>query len=759
MSKGLCIYFATGAVAIAVAATAALWLVRDQPQRPPAAALLAAFDPGNQPGGLSVRYPLDQAVFPPDIAAPRFRWDDSSGRSTAWLVHVDFPNGGGNAISVICQTSHWTPSESQWRTIQRRSVSGSADVTVLGFHGARWPQIASSGKVSFSTSPDEVGAPIFYREVNLPFRDAVNDPSAIRWRFGDVTSREPPPVVLENLPVCGNCHSFSADGQVLGMDVDYASDKGSYAIVPVGRDIVLDPTRIITWSDYEPDEEEITLGLLSQVSPDGHYVASTVKDDSVFAPMPDLAFSQLFFPIKGIVAIYTRETGTYQALPGADDPQYVQTNPVWSPDGRWIVFARSKKYDHPGKGRLSAEECKVFTEQRRPFRYDLYRVPFNAGRGGVAEPLAGASQNGMSNYFPRYSPDGKWIVFCRARNYMLLQPDSELYIVPGGGGEARRLACNTSLMNSWHSWSPNGKWLVFSSKAFSPCTQLWLTHIDPAGNSSPPVLLANFTKPGRAANIPEFVRAEPDAIQRIREQFVDDYSYQRQAKTNIEFDDLERAEASARKALALNPNNARALFHLATVRLKQGQTDQTVQYLRAATASDPGLFEAQYALGVQLMNASRVGEAIEPLEAAVRLHPGYEPTRYHLALALQQEGRFEESLQHFDRLLELNPESTPALAQSAYIRATCPQRELRDAQAAVEMAERACKLTEYGDPEFLATLARVYLQVDRRSDAVLASQRAAVIARRQGRSDFANRVERDFRQYWQLPSAAVSNPR
>jgi len=62
-------------------------------------------------------------------------------------------------------------------------------------------------------------------------------------------------------------------------------------------------------------------------------------------------------------------------------------------------------------------------------------------------------------------------------------------------------------MNSWHSWSPNGKWLVFSSKANSAYTQLFITHIDEQGRSSPAVLLENFTASDRAANIPEFVNA------------------------------------------------------------------------------------------------------------------------------------------------------------------------------------------------------------------------------------------------------------
>ena len=62
------------------------------------------------------------------------------------------------------------------------------------------------------------------------------------------------------------------------------------------REMILATSDIITWSDYKRDEKDPTFGLLSQVSPDGRFVVSTVKDRSVFVAKPDLAFSQLFFP-------------------------------------------------------------------------------------------------------------------------------------------------------------------------------------------------------------------------------------------------------------------------------------------------------------------------------------------------------------------------------------------------------------------------------------------------------------------------------
>jgi len=642
-------------------------------------------------GGLTIEYPRDETLFPPDIAAPTFCWADDNTECNIWLVNIEF-QGEQEPLGFLAEEPKWTPEPTVWEDIKRRTSRKQAGVTILGVNSSTPKKALSAGRISIKTSAYEVGAPIFYREVNLPFVDAVKDPSHIRWRFGAVSSEQPPPIVLDKMPVCGNCHSFSADAAVLGMDVDYANDKGSYAIVPVEEHMVLDKGKIITWSDYERDQEELTFGLLSQVSPDGRFVVSTVKDESVFVPKPGLDFSQLFFPIKGILCIYDRQTGTFGALPGADDPYLVQSNPTWSPDGEYIVFAAAEAYKlknvtGPRKVLLTGDECWEFLEGGKPFKFDLYRIPFNGGKGGKAEPLEGASFNDMSNFFPKYSPDGKWIVFCKAENYMLLQPDSKLYIIPAEGGEARELRANTKRMNSWHSFSPNGKWLVFSSKPRSPYTQLFLTHIDEQGHSTPPVVLDRLTAPDRAANIPEFVNTGSSAIKGIRERFVDDLSFVRAAREFIKARDYEGVERQCRKALELNPDNPDAHCNLGLALFHRGELDEAEGHWLQTIRLDPNKVEAYYNLGQAMLCRRKTDDAAVYFSKVVNLKPDHVKAQGNLGGLLLGEGRLDEAIACLSEAIRLDPNNVEArynLAQ-AMLRRKKPDEAIRHLSVVVKL--------------------------------------------------------------------------
>jgi len=265
----------------------------------------------------------------------------------------------------------------------------------------------------------------------------------------------------------------------------------------------------------------------------------------------------------------------------------------------------------------------------------------------------------MSNYFPKYSPDGKWIVFTKSKSYMLLQLDSELWIVPVAGGEARRLRHNTPRMNSWHSWSSNSRWLVFSSKANGPYTQLFLTHIDDDGNDSPPVLLERFTSPDRAANIPEFVNLPGDAIADIREEFLDAYSFLRAGMANEHTGDHQGAERAFRRGLEIAPDNVELRNSLGWTLFQDGRTAEAVAEYRRALAGKPDHAKSHNNLALALVELGELEEAASHFKASLAIEPKAE-IYSDLGFIMAQLGNSQEALANYEKALDLDPHCASA---------------------------------------------------------------------------------------------------
>ena len=470
---------------------------------------------------LSIAYPYDRTVFPPEIAAPEVAWTDADVSSERWLVSVEFGNGI-RPVYALTNSRHWAPNKKIWELIKANCVDSDARITVYGFEDKQELRITGKNSIRIFTSKDPVGASIFYRQVPLPFKVGKKHFKKMKWRLADISSYKAPRVVMKNLPVCASCHLFSKDGSWMSMEMNFRGDSGAHLITKVTETINLSEKDFISWNDFpKPELLPKTRGLFAKMSPSGKYMVSTVHEISYAAVTNDHAFSQLFFPTYGVLAWYSIDKKMFSLLPGADDYDVVQTDPSWSWDEKKIVFSRAetknKYHDDIANIRTHMEDADIHQLNARfPIRFDLYQVSFNKGEGGMAVPVRGAGRNGMSNYFPRYSPDGHWIVFTQSRTGIMLQPDSKLFIIPAGGGEARRMQCNRALFNSWHSFSPNGKWMLFTSKVNTPFTEIFLTHIDENGMDTPPVCLSRFSDENFAANVPEFVNIEPTAIKSIR---------------------------------------------------------------------------------------------------------------------------------------------------------------------------------------------------------------------------------------------------
>jgi len=688
-------------------------------------ALVGAGRDTQQLAELTIDYPLDESIVPPEIISPTFLWHESAEKVDTWLIDVAFANDSGHIYALspgrpppagkidpecVSKTNEihkptpyqasarsWTPSEEVWDVLKRRSSGVAAEVTITGFSSDDPAKPVSRGRMTITTSKDPIGAPIFYRDVPLMPSETVKGtikPLAkgaqklIAWRLRDISKPESR-LLMTDIPSCANCHSFSADGKTLAMDLDGPSgDRGAYVIAPVSKEMVIEDEYVISWNYFKDKPKgHKTIGFLSQISPDGQYAVTTLNESVYVANFLDYKFLQVFYPTRGILAYYSKATDEMKALPGADDTDYVHCDPVWTPDGKDLVFARAKAMDPYVRGGKLAEYAGDPAERR--IRYDLFRMPFNGGKGGKPEPIAGASDNGMSNTFPKVSPDGKWIVFVKCRNGQLMRPDSTLWILPLAGGEARLMRCNTRLMNSWHSFSPNSRWLVFSSKVNTPYTQAFLTHIDENGNDSPPILISNCTAANRAVNIPEFMNIRYDelismtvpatnylkftdqGLKLIKKGMLDEAvtifskvvelqpDYQ-EGQLNLGVALLEKGrldEAITRfhKVLELNANHAEAHSNLGIALAKKGMLDKAIVQFDTALKLKPDYWEAHGNLGRALSIKGRLDEAIDRYKIVLTLNPGYAQAHIDLGLALAQKNRIRKAVEHYRKALEIDP--------------------------------------------------------------------------------------------------------
>ncbi len=771
---------------------------------------------------ITIDYPAAGAIFPPDITAPVFLWRDSSQTARLWVIEVRFgdhshpirakSHGEKRAIGEIderCaeagavppqlppneEAGHsWTPDTETWAIIKKHSVKRPATVTITGFRDDAATQPVSRGQVTMRTSTDPVGAPIFFRDVPLisprvgkrgvimPLpTEAV---PLIAWRLRYIPEPKSR-LMMEGLPTCVNCHSFSRDGKTLGLDVDGpGNDKGLYGIVPVKKETSIRNQDVIRWSSFAEEKASKRFGFMSQISPDGQYIITSIENpgshmrdfDSRFFNgfYKDYGFGQVFYPTRGILAWYSKASGKLKPLPGADDPRYVQTGAFWSPDGKYLVFSRAEAKDPYYEGQKVAMFANDPNETQ--IQYDLYRIPFNGGNGGTPERIEGASQNGMSNDFPKVSPDGRWIVFVQNRNGLLMRPDSQLYIVPFEGGKARRLNCNTPRMNSWHSFSPNGRWLVFSSKGRALYTQMYLTHLDSDGHDSPAILIENATAANRAVNIPEFINIPVNGIAKMDAPATDFYRIFDQAGELARKGEYAAALSEWRKAVELDPEDGQARYHLAFALDKQGHLDEAIAQYQKAVEFNPNNAAAYSNLAVDLTRAGKLADGIDSYEKSLEINPKNSLAESNLAAALIEAGRTQEAVGHINKALELDPEFADAhnllglvLARAGRLDEGVAQLEKAAALSpdslefqfnlgrvlaarhsfaeAIPHFEKAVELSGGQEPQSLEMLAAMYSEGRRFRDAARVARQALDLATRENNSTLAQTMRARIAYY------------
>src|SRR5437762_3178761 len=132
------------------------------------------------------------------------------------------------------------------------------------------------------------------------------------------------------------------------------------------------------------------------------------------------------------------------------------------------------------------------------------------------------------------------------------------------------------------------------------------------------------------------------------------------------------------KAVARQPNDPDAQVALANALLQKKRIDDSIVHYQKAVAIRPDYFLARYGLGHALLEKGQLDGAIEHFRAALLIRPDHPDCHTTLAIALDESGQFAEAIGHYERAAVISPQSVSALANLAWLLATCPDASFRD---------------------------------------------------------------------------------
>jgi len=193
-------------------------------------------------------------------------------------------------------------------------------------------------------------------------------------------------------------------------------------------------------------------------------------------------------------------------------------------------------------------------------------------------------------------------------------------------------------------------------------------------------------------------------------------------------EDFDAALADVEHALQLQPQYVPALRARALLRAGEGNFEEAIDDLNAAleiTPEDPELLVRR---GIYYNLTKNVRKAIDSFNAALKIAPEFAAAYQSRADALLNVGRQAEALKDYEQANKFSPDNTGVLNNMAWLMATSPDEQLRDGQRAIELATKACELTEFQQSHILSTLAAGYAESGDFDTAIEWSSKAVELA-------------------------------
>ena len=209
--------------------------------------------------------------------------------------------------------------------------------------------------------------------------------------------------------------------------------------------------------------------------------------------------------------------------------------------------------------------------------------------------------------------------------------------------------------------------------------------------------------------------------------FVEGHLYM--ARIAAEQEDYASAIPHLYRALELDPGRYNAHFNLGKMLSRLDETDKAVEHYKEAMRLKPQKANLPDNIGSLLAQQSKMSEAVEYYKKSLQLDPDQSAVLDNLAQACPQLENTEQTVECWESILQVNPNRPEALNNLAWVKATHRNAQFRNPDEAIQLAQRACELTDFEQPYLLDTLAAAYATAGDFAEAVDTVEKALELAR------------------------------
>lgn len=132
--------------------------------------------------------------------------------------------------------------------------------------------------------------------------------------------------------------------------------------------------------------------------------------------------------------------------------------------------------------------------------------------------------------------------------------------------------------------------------------------------------------------------------------------------------------------------------------------------------------------------------ALQDFTDAIRTNPKSSRAYSNRAATWAYKGEYAKAVEDNTEAIRLDARDAYGYNNLAWLKATCSEDQFRDGTKAVELAKKACELTEWGSPIFLDTLAAAFAEAGEFENAVKWQEKAVEMAPAREKAGYESRL-------------------